>query len=503
MDVQGAIRFPWRALAAATVFAIAWTALMLRHNNVDHQGIDLINHVRMIHQLAVPHGVTEEALGWLREYPHGSHWLGRLFLPLFGNDAIHAIRAASLLVLMVLLISKWSLLQGRMGPYAALLVLLGWQFLCVRARVADVNHFLWEGQYNYARAVGTAALFLLLVTLALPAPRPWQRWARDLAGLALAGYALMCHASPGVIAFVVFGVACLVRFRQGERWPAATQLALAIGLGLFLVFGAGALAMARYAAADGWMPVYGRPFLALWLPTWLAALVALGRQLWRGERGPWSEGVGFALLCGMTASGLLQAWLNVQEWRGACAPYAVKSTLFITFNLTWLTWAFVAAPPLARWWAQRGLALPTWGARYAMPTLAIVLAGLALSIFLHKDSHRPWYGSDRDPITVLRRLRPHHTELAGYYYHDPRQPAGSYLASSLALEASLASLSWQTIHDDGLPALIASGRVRGILLPAGVEEPALKDVPCLVEPMGPFVKYQLVSPIHASVAGLP
>lgn len=478
------MRSPWPLLAVLTalsvVFAIAWTALALNRNNVDRQGIDIVHHSLILHQLTVPGGLTQYSLGAFWEYPMGAHEVALLLLPCFDGDAIQAVRCLALISLLVMLLAKWVLLGRIMRPAVALLALAAVQAVFMQARVADLNHFLWEGQYNFSRAVGTAALMVLLVALAAPPCSGRLAWLNDVLRIGLAAYALGCHATPGVIAFCTLGWFYLQELRENGLLPGLLKLGVLGGAASALYFGTNAFAMMKYASMGGWQPVRGEAaLLAGWLPTWLV-MSGLGvRQLWRPRPGPWSDGVGRAVLCGMVASGTLQAYLTLRCQLGQVTPYTVKSTLFVTVTMAALVWLRALVLLLER----RPMWTAVWQRQRFCRGVAVVAAAAAvfgMVNMLRRDVQRPYYGAERDPVEIVRVLQASGNPPCDYYYFDPKQPIGSLFVNVAGLHREMA-------------APLAADEVRKlshVLLPRG-EDPAVLGAGVAAEPYGIFLKCAL------------
>jgi len=480
------IASPWGALLAllsvGLVFSIAWTALALDRNNVDRQGIDIIHHALILHQLTVPGGISEHYLGHFSRYPMGSHELARLFLPCFGNDTIQALRCAALFSLLTLLAVKWVILRQMMRPAAALLVLITMQALFIPLRVADVNHFLWVGQYNFSRAVGAGALLLLVYGLAVPPFRGRLAWGNDVLWIGLAGYALGCHATPGVIAFGLLGWYYLQDLREQPLRGGLIRLAALGAAAVALFFGTNAFAMMKYVGEDGWMPVRAPWWLfAAWFPTWLVMSCIALSNLWRPRPGHWSDGIGRAVLCGMVSCGVLQAYLTFSCVLGRAAPYTVKSTLFVTMAMSVLVWVHATMllihrwqPPMLQWWDSRRFS-------QVVRLTAGVAAVVGLVVLLKRDVTRPYYGPDRDPVHVARALGNLREEVEGYMYYDPNQPHGSVFVNTVALNPRVANFT-KDAH---------RAQLRGILLPRDVG-PAQLNMEVRAVPFGPFLKCEIV-----------
>jgi hypothetical protein len=488
-------RFPWLLLMAALVFAIGWTAVALRRTNLEQQGIDIVNHALMVRQLAIPGGDSEYWLGEYATYPHTAHYLAAVFLPLFDGNPIQALRCAALFVLLVMLIAQYGLLRLLLPWAPAVLVLVLWQAACALVNVADVNHFLWQGQYNYSRAVGAAALWLLLLLLARPPLGGWLHLCSPLPVVLLAAFALACHIAPGAIAFGTLGVFYLLTAwsDSGRRGESLIGLLLTLLAGAGMMFGTRLWQyMVANSGSDGYLPVPIAPLVALAAPTWVGAAVLL----WRGRRArSRSSPVVQCVACALLVAGPLQAYL-LYKWHflKTTAPYAVRSVLFYTFALTSLLWISGAVNWLryrissveALWSSRR----TRWAATCMAGTALIV----GLWVALYKDPVRRYYGIDRDPVQVARDLAEHHEELAGCYYYDPRQVFGSYYAtaagSGMPHSVTLSCLKG-LYYEKNWQRLLAEEQVTALLLPAAVDPQDVFGSTVHAQAVGPYWRCDL------------
>jgi len=471
-------RFPWLLLAFVPLLAACWTATALRHDNLERQGIDIVHHARMIHELqSAEHDAEAIARSHHAAYPRGSHRFAALFLPVFKGNAIQAMRCAALVALLVMLVAQYTLLRQFLAPAHALLTLVAWQTVCAQAQVADVNHFLWHGQYNYSRAVGAAALYLILVLLVVPAFSSKGRWLNDVAAVLLAVFALACHTGPGAIAFGTLGVYYLFALRAGQLARGIVGLVLTTLAGVGMVLGAGVCRyMTSYAGSDGWLPVSLWPLLMLWLPTWIAVMVMLwGRWSAAKSSAGLEPDFSLVLCCGLLVAGAFQAYLTYGVYvRESIAPYAMKSVLFYTFafaSLLWIYWIGKGVRVMAEsnpWIALRRP--PAW----AVTGLAVVAAAAGLVVMLKKDASRPDYGSERELARVARVVTAHRGDLVDCLYFDPDQPFGSYFINSACLLHSKALLSSKLRRTGSdLNLLLAERGIAALLLPANETPEAL------------------------------
>ena len=510
----------WTASRTLTLFALLvalgvaaawpWTRFAYAGSHFEDQGIDIVNHAILVHQVSVPGGRTAHALGGHVNYPVASHRLAAAALPLFDGNPLLALRFAAAAAMVVLTAAPFVLLCRVLPVGPALIALAVWEFACLALKVSGFNHFMPAAVYNYSRAVGTAAWWAGLVFLAAAPAAGWRRYACWAAAVGLACFAMACHVAPGGVAFATLGLYACYGFARDRRADFAA-LAAAAGLaGAGMVFGTDVwVYMKTNAAADGWLPVGPWPVLFLWVPVLVVACVRPGTGLLARPPArppanaprPMLEPI---LTAGLIGAGLFQAYLGYKLVRGECAPYGFKSLFFFTFPLA----AFLATVWVARGFQPGGrLAGFRWPAasrRLVVPAALALTAGLAACV-ARLDRGLNWqvrvaaydHNSDRarpDPATLPHQaaeaLRPVAASAQGYYYVDPKQPFGAYYATvvGLGMDRDVAEACWEARGRDTIARLREFPTVAGVLVPRGVDPAAATAVPLRVEEAGPFWK---------------
>jgi hypothetical protein len=480
-------------LAPLLALPLAWLGYSRSH--LERQGLDIVNHLVIAHQLTVQDGQTERVLSEHTRYPASSHRLIVWSSPLFGGDLLLAMRYMAAVTMLALLFLPYVLLCRLVRPLPALVLLLAWHLVCYYLKVDGVNHFVWEGQYNYSRAVGTVAFWLALIALSTRSNSPVGRLALQGLAIACGCFALACHIAPGAVTFgtvMAWQGACWLRERRREHLLGAGCTLLAAGGMLFAtdvwVY------MAQNASSDGWLPVGSHYLLLVWVPTLLAGLVLYVVRL----RSPLeSEGapIEAVLMAGLLASGGLQAYLTYRMLTsGACAPYAVKSIYFFTFPL--------AALLLIRWagqWTSQCLErVPPWIPGSLAIGLSVWLGGnivradmgLRHQVDYSKNHTRKRPTKDQLPDGVARQLKGSRGEFVGYYYYDPIQVFGSYYATVVSLDVErIAAIQVLDVLSRNanrmtpeVEAELARSGFKGVLLPEDA------DPARIVPGLGPVVK---------------
>ena len=410
------------------------------------------------------------------------------------------------------------------GTRGGLALVVLWQFLCIHMKVSGFNHFMHEGQYNYSRAVGTAAWWVMLVLLAGTPSQRWGRIAVWTAALGLACFALACHIAPGGVALgtlAIYGCHGFLRDRQARYLGLLAGTLLA---GLLMFFGTDVWEyMSSNAGSDGWLPVGNLTVLLLWVPT-------LSVSCWRLVRalpGTTARSAGFSppsagtarraearttnlapaamealriepiVAAGLLSAGLFQAYLGFKMLvLGTCAPYAVKSLFFFTFPLAsflWILWGYSYLERFhkpAAFWAARLVPL---AAVLLMAILGYRLVrmdpGMRWSIPQRADSHRfQRPAPEQLPHQVSEALRQLAGSYPAFYYFDPLQPTGAYYATliGLGMEKELAQACFVKSKANPLEELPTIPGLDGILLPRFVDPASLAPAGTQVEKAGPF-----------------
>lgn len=452
-------------LLAAVPLALVWATLAYHTAHLEGQGIDLIHHAVLVHEVARAEGPDAGVLVDLAHYPMTAHRLAALVLPLCG-DPVLAMRATAWMAILWTFALQLALLRRFLSWPAALLALGGVQLLCVNLKVGTLNYILWEGQYNYSRLVAATCFWGTLYFLTLT-----PTWYSGGVALSLAALAFLCHLAAGVPAFlmlIAYG-ACLATERHNWRELALPVLAVAT-LGLLLVTSGAWEYMASNAAEDGWLPVRVPWVLALWGV--VAAFVVL-RWVARLQTPSAARTVTFerVLGAGLLAAGALQALLALRCGLGQAAPYAVKSLFFLTVPLALFLLAFwvsrlrpLALPPRAGVAAGVGLLL----------LQGVVIAGGDLGLRPAITSAKDTAGRRTRTIPApaalpvcVERILAHMEQPDGVLYHDPLQPHGSYYLNLVALRhdraTALAALA-EARHRD-LRGMLALPGVREVLVP--------------------------------------
>jgi hypothetical protein len=440
-------------LAIAIAFALAWTGLVLTQNNLEMQSIDLCHHVMFVAHLGSPLATADPA--HVGQYPLLSHRLATLLLPLYHNP-IQAVRAVALASLLVMLVCQWHLLRTQLPAGLAMATLFAWQALCTSCKLGDANHFMWDFQFNYSRAVSGAALWLMLVSFAVPSAK-W-RGVNLAFAVGLATFAFRCHIAAGSLALATLGVWCCVNVIRKDWLTGLGGLGALAAAAAMLIFGTEEWRyLVSHAAEGGHMPIRHPDLIAMWMPTAVVgAIVAISRA---------ATTIPLDLktitLCGLIPTSLLQAYMlyckNVTQTIGA---YPYNQMLFYTFGLTTLYWFATIAPQLKKYFG--GSCCNIAGA---------IAAGMGLYFLLECDARRPAMPRLQDPLQVANDLQKYHEAFQSHYYYDPQFEHASYLATRLVLEAQLplAARYRDHIHWSRLKDLYSEPQLKGLFLLDGVD----------------------------------
>jgi hypothetical protein len=467
-------------LAGSAVLAFAWAALPGRSNDLEQQGIDIVNHAILVHRRA--HPVPAALYGAHRHYPQASHALAAWFMPVLGDNAIRAMDCAAWLTLLGLFAAQWTLLCRLLPAAPALAVLALWQGLRLQTRFSDWDFF--HVNYYPPQALGTLGVWLQLAVLATPEVTPLRRCLRDGAAVLLAALAYSCHIVPGAVAFATLAVLHGSElFGPGRRAACLRLLLTGLVAAVTLLSSDQLRLMAGARTVAGGRLLYDHLWLLLlWVPTLLVACLALARGLRRvlPRRPNHLERV---LTCALLAAGGIQGYLTLETLLGHnLGYYSAMKLYWYTFPLATLLWVGWLCRLLA---ASAGrVGLPRLASRRAVAAGCVLCAIWGLNSLVRQDPRRPRLlglgairrtllrlppnpgsvanslrlSQERDAVVAARRLagRPNHAAPWVYFY-DPAMPFGSLFASVVGLE---------THHDAAL----------GCWMSLGLREVALADV---------------------------
>ncbi len=526
--MKAAFRFepgsvPLLILLALVSFPIAlvWTWWGYKHAHVERQGIDIVNHAILVHQNAVSDGDNERILAFHLNYPQTSHRLAAWFLPLFEGDVFLAMRFVALLSLLGLFFCQLTLLCRFLPAVISVMVLLAWQWVCLECKVSNLNHFMWDGQYNYSRSVGGVGLWLALVLVTTTTKAGWQRCAVFTLAIAAVLFSFACHLAPGAIAVAFLAVFGSILWLRNRQWEYLFLMAGTVTGSLVLFFATQVwLYMAANATMDGWMPVKHWWLLLLWIPTFLVVAGWLGRIVLKGifislhktqqkveAAEPTSPGlVTLGVSCALLAAGGFQFYLMGEWWAGSCAPYAVKSLFFYTFPLATFLWIVGFT-----WvWKTRQAVTPDWLNNKFMRWLAVgfacVLCFLFVQRWLRRDPGLLWaieltpqqrvfhpqgyFQPDPAwmPMALTDTLAAYRDDEGRWCYFDPLQPSGSHYASVIGLQTQRipAVHCFYDLTQGKGAALVKSAELQGVLLPYFVDPANIFPPSVRVEKTGPF-----------------
>jgi hypothetical protein len=499
----GSLRLLVILLAGSVGLAFGWAALPGRSNDLEHQGIDAVNHALMIHRRA--HPVPRELQGTYASYPQLMHALAGCFMPVLGDNAIRAMDCVSWLTLLGLFAVQWTLLCRLLPALPALAVLTGWQWLRLQTHFADWDFF--HVNCYPPQALGTLLVWLQVLLLATAAPR--VRWLRDGAALLLALLAYNSHIVPGAVAFATLIILEGYHLLAGPgRTGASLRLVLTGVTAAGTLLGSEQLAVMAGARiiAGGTLLCDHLWLLLLWVPTLLLACVRVAWQRWR-HSGP--EEMELVLSSALLAAGSIQGYLTLETVLHVSVGYYSALKLFwLTFPLASLLWLCWLSRLLCRTWRlprQRVV-------RVAVAAGCLLLALYGLRSLVQQDPRRPSLRlkpptdlvertrlrQARDAVAAshrLRRLLGRTNHAPPYvYFHDPAMPFGSLFATVTALETNhdAAYGCWLSLHfKQSLADLLRRERVGLILLPRHADARAVVGVAVPVEPAGPFLRCDL------------
>jgi hypothetical protein len=487
------------------IFAWIWTQLGYYDSNLERQGVDIVHHAVIVHQVYAPGGLDRQIFNKLADYPNTSHRLAALTLGWFGGDAIVALRFAALTTICWLLALQFTLVCRFLPWLPAGLVVLLWQWLCCWGKVSNPNHF-WEGMYNYSRAVGGLGLWGGLVLLTAEPAVAWQRRILELLAVGAAMFALACHLVPGAVALGGLGIYALAGWLRERRPERLVLLVLTVLATVGMYYGTSVWkVMVDSAGLNGWLPVGPLPLLLTWIPlaglaAWFLTRPIVGRA--QSSETTWLPTE--PLMTALLAAGGLQAvaFARMLLWEN-CAPYAVKSLFFYTFplgSLLAILWLLPYCRRLPSIWqgywqtAERRKLLHVLAGGFLLASFALLYhqdRGLRSFVRLNEDSaaaRRYYPPHDQLPPAVSRALADVATGHQGWYYLDPNQPFGAFYATLLGLhlEFNTAIECRDRLLAHDYAALGSLVPVRGILVPA----PTALPLPC-GQSIGSFREYPL------------
>lgn len=445
------------------LFAASWTAWMLPRNNIERQGGDIVHHALIVQELIDP---SLPAPAFFKSYPRLSHQIAAGLSILFDADPIQGMRCVALVALGLMTLFQFELLRSALSWSAAAITLCAWQFVCTTAKVGNINHFLWEGQYNYSRAVGAAAMWLSVLVLAVTRRRQSQGL---LFSWLAAIFAIQCHLVPGVLAFGTIVLHYSLHSHISRSWRPLQSAGLSGVVAVVSCLTSKSREMAGIAAAGGWLPVALEPLLWIWAPT---ALLAIGCIVGLRRRSQTElhavDSSDQVLIAACLTSAALQSALFVGRFVGRISDYSYNSALFYTFQFASLWLIHAAATGLCHW-------RPDWRIdRYPLAVrrgcqLAAVVAGIfAIGVALKRDVRRPYFGEDRDPVHVVRQLHLWSDRIPTILYIDPEQPMSSYFVNlSIANLDAIAAMKVSDQIRDGfnINKLCADREVHALVLP--------------------------------------
>jgi hypothetical protein len=482
----GSLPFLALLLAGAAAFSFAWAALPGRGNDLEHQGIDIVNHAILIHRQA--HRVPTSDQGFHASYPQTAHALAAALMPLLGDNAVRAMDCAAWMTLLGMLACQYTLLCRLMGAWPALAVLVGWQWLCSQTLFADRDFFTTN--YFYPQAVGTLFYWLALVLLSTPESGPtrvlWEGLALGAAALAYA-----CHIVPGVAAFATLAAVQAYQLFLPGRLEALLRLLVTMIAGMCLVLASEQYRLMATARFQGnyWLP-YNRLWLLLsWVPTLLVACGVLLRALGQ-RRALRPDNPAAVLTLGLLAAGALQGYLALEAVRAVTLGYySAKKFFFLTFPLGGLLGCAAA------WWLSgRRLA---GSLRAALVAGGLLAAVVGLARWMICDPRHPGAAAaELDPVAgahMLAGLRPQLPPQT--YFHDPAAPMNSLFASVVGLQLNHDSgiHSWESLYTKAFPLWLVArhGIIAHLLLPPGVDGRALLGSEAHAETAGAFLRYDV------------
>jgi hypothetical protein len=480
----GSVPFLAVLLALGAIFAGVWTQLGYRHSNLERQGVDIVHHAVIVHQVNAPGGLDRQTFNKLADYPNTSHRLAALTLPWFGGDALVALRFAALTTICWLLALQFTMVCRFLPWVQAAIVVLLWQWLCCWGKVSNPYHF-WEGMYNYSRAVGGLGLWGGLLLLTVQPASAWQRWLLELLAVGAAAFALACHLVPGAVALGGLGLYALagwLRQRRPERLV-LLMVTMLTAAGMYLGTSVWKV-MVDSAGLNGWLPVGPLALLLTWIPlaglaAWFLIRPIVGRTVqpltWLSTE---------PLMTALLAAGALQTVTFLRMLWGSCAPYAVKSLFYYTFPLAsllgilWLVpWCRRLPASWQQYWyaAERRKLLHVLAGGLLLASIGLVYhqdRGLRTFIRLNEDSaatRRYYPPHDQLPPAMIKALAEVASEHQAWYYLDPDQPFGAFYATLLGLhlEFNTAIECRDRLLAHDYEALNSLAGVHGLLIPEG------------------------------------
>jgi hypothetical protein len=489
----GSLPFLALLLAGAAAFAFAWAALPGRGNDLEHQGIDVVNHAILVYRQAHPVPGSEQE--YHATYPQAAHALAAWLMPLLGDNAIRAMDCVAWMSLLAMLACQYTLLCRLMSAWPALGVLLAWHWLCWQTLFANRN--LLTTNYFYPQAVGMVVFWLALVLLSTrAASAPWRVVWEGLALLA-AVLAYACHIVPGVAAFATLAAVQAYQLFAPGRLEALLRLALTAVVGIYVVPGSDQFQLMASARFYGnyWLPYNRLWLLLLWVPALFVACSVLLRALWR--RQPLRpDNIAVVLTLALLAAGVLQGYLALEAARSVTGGYySAKKFFFLTFPLGGLLFFGAAA-----WWlSRRRLVVPARWQRTLRTSLAAgcaLAALIGLGRWMADDPRRPGAAAaEFDPIAGARLLATLRSQVPPRtYFHDPAAPMNSLFAAVVGLQMNFdaGEHTWECLYLKNFPLWLLGrhGCVGHLLLPPEVDgRPMLGSAARVAQTTGPLLRY--------------
>lgn len=489
-------RFPWAWFGFAILAATMWTAVALTQNNLEMQSIDLCHHAMFVHHLQTPwSGFDRDFVG---AYPLLAHRVATIWMPIFHNP-IQSVRAAALACLLVMYVAQWFLLRTRLSPAWAMLVLVAWQCLCTTCKLGNVNHFLWDFQYNYSRAVSAAALWVMILVFVTPPSR--YRVLNVAVAIGLAAFAFRCHIAAGSLALATCGAWCIVNLLRRAWLPGLSGLiALSLTGAAMLLFTDEWRYLASLSNDNGPMPIRHESLIALWIPTTLFGLGYAFRKAWEAYHGnELTINATTAVLCGLLPAAVLQGYMlygkNVTHTIGT---YPYNQMLFYTFELATLFLVVILfeALPIAKCGRANSQVFHSAPQpRSILVALATIAFAWGLFTILEKDAHRTAVETARDPIVALQELEPFRDQFRGHYYYDPHLEHASYFVTRCLLGRDSQNAARYRLHCHlRKPGdLFREPELKGLFVPACFDIDMVVGPACPRERIGSFWKCDLIA----------
>ena len=358
-EQRGASASSLLLLFSLTVLALPlvhlWAVWLLPLCNNDHLGCDACHHAVLVYCQSLSNPVERAFLAdTLTTYPQTAHWLAACWMPLLGGDPFKAMRAVTVVSLLLMLVCQFALLWRFLPAGLAMLALLVWQMVCYLTNTANTQYYCVA--YFYSQGVGMAFVWLALLLWTHPARTPWLRTLLTTLGTGFAGLAYLCHIVPGVAVLGGLGTYSLAHWLWSRsRWE-LFRIALVAGVGLAVVLGTSQLAHMGQARQDtGTVPLKNWGLLVTWVPTLLFALGVILRS-WRkqglfastGNRDQQMIELLGVLTCVLGVTGLLQGYCALEYLLGKSALYSANKFFYVLFPVASLLWLLAGIDRLRR-----------------------------------------------------------------------------------------------------------------------------------------------------------